>query len=138
MSKRMLSFLFNTMLSFYTKVLMNVCVIIFSETPFRQATMRAINKAKLYSLIASFKSCGAGLQVQFPITITDPAMVKLGDKVSIAAYVHIWGGGKVKIGSRVMIGAHSCITSLTHNYKEKVMVFKFNVNISENIFSRIR
>jgi acetyltransferase-like isoleucine patch superfamily enzyme len=48
-------------------------------------------------------------------------MVELGDKVSLAAYVHIWGGGEVSIGDRVMVGTHTSITSLTHNYQEEEM-----------------
>ena len=43
-------------------------------------------------------------------------MIEIGDDVSIAAYVHIWGEGSVRIGNRVMIGSHSAITSVTHDH----------------------
>jgi len=45
----------------------------------------------------------------------------LGSDVSIASFVHIWGGGGVTIGDRVMIGAHTSITSLTHDYTQVEM-----------------
>jgi acetyltransferase-like isoleucine patch superfamily enzyme len=47
--------------------------------------------------------------------------VSVGDDVSIAAYVHIWGGGGVDIGDRVMIGTHTSISSLTHDPNAGVM-----------------
>ncbi|TWU55222.1 putative acetyltransferase [Rubripirellula reticaptiva] len=41
----------------------------------------------------------------------------MGDCVYLASYVHIWGGGGVEIGNNVMIGTHSSITSITHDYR---------------------
>ena len=50
---------------------------------------------------------------QWPVTITGDVCV--GDRVSMAAYVHIWGEGGVSIGSGVMIGSHTAIVSITHD-----------------------
>jgi len=80
-----------------------------------------INTAKMTVLVRSLKSCGSHLLVQFPVMITHPDCVELGDNVSFAAYVHIWGGGCVSIGNRVMVGANSSISSLTHDYNQKYM-----------------
>lgn len=61
--------------------------------------------------------------IQHPITVAGGSAVIIGNDVSIAAYVHIWGHGGVTIGDRVMIGTHTSITSLTHDYNEDVMRF---------------
>jgi maltose O-acetyltransferase len=56
-----------------------------------------------------------------PVVIAQPECVDIGAEVSIAAFVHIWGGGGVKIGRHVMIGSHSAITSITHDYRRRDM-----------------
>lgn len=65
--------------------------------------------------------CGERVWIQEPITIEGAECVSLGTDVSFAAYVHIWGSGGVTIGNRVMIGTHTSITSLTHDYTKKEM-----------------
>ncbi len=64
----------------------------------------------------NLRRCGARLSLQFPLTITHPESVELGDNVSLAAFVHIRGKGGVQIGNKVMVGAHTSISSLTHDY----------------------
>jgi maltose O-acetyltransferase len=44
-----------------------------------------------------------------------PKKVKIGKNVSIAEFVHMWGGGGIEIGDHTIIAAHSCITSMTHD-----------------------
>jgi maltose O-acetyltransferase len=103
------------------RALDHLCVLIYSQERIVSALERSINKAKLSRLKSRLKSCGKELRVQFPVTITEPHLVVVGDHVSFAAYVHIWGGGGVTIGSRVMIGTHTSITSLTHDYQRDNM-----------------
>lgn len=67
------------------------------------------------------KSCGERVWIQEPITIEGAEFVSLGSDVSFAAYVHLWGSGGVTIGDRVMIGAHTSISSLTHDYTSHEM-----------------
>jgi len=74
-------------------------------------------------LLATLSSHGENILIQHPITVAGASAVTIGNDVSIAAYVHIWGHGGVSIGHRVMIGAHTSITSLTHDYNEDVMRF---------------
>lgn len=55
----------------------------------------------------------------------------------IAEYVHIWGEGGIEIGENVLIGAHSVITSLTHDKEAPIyknsLVFK-KVRIKDNVW----
>ncbi|MDW7775558.1 MAG: acyltransferase [Methanosarcinales archaeon] len=78
-------------------------------------------KLKKSILINQLESCGKGFSMQFPIEISGTENLEIGDNVSIASFVHIWGGGGVKIGNRVMIGSHVAITSLTHDYNKRIM-----------------
>ena len=66
--------------------------------------------------IGLLKECGVRFAVQMPVCLAQPDSIEIGDDVSFAAYVHIWGGGGVVIGSRVMVGTHTSITSLTHDH----------------------
>lgn len=80
-----------------------------------------INEAKRLRLEATLKSCGHNVSFQFPIQISQPECVSIGSNVAFASFVHIWGGGGVTIGNRVMIGSHTAITSITHNYTQEIM-----------------
>jgi maltose O-acetyltransferase len=70
------------------------------------------------------------------VVIHSPKSVIIGDHVSIAEFVHIWGYGKVSIGNGVMIASHCRITSQTHNVdiatrRENVVK---PVNIGDNVW----
>lgn len=56
-----------------------------------------------------------------PIRIDGAENVELGDDVAIGPFVHMWGLGGIKIGNRVMIGAHSAITSEGHDFYKDFM-----------------
>jgi len=88
---------------------------------FDNATYRAISTARLHVLKSSLRKSGDNISVFYPVKIEQPKNVTLGSDVSIASFVHIWGGGGVTIGDRVMIGAHTSITSLTHDYTQVEM-----------------
>jgi len=66
--------------------------------------------------VGPFQACGERVRFQQPLLIAQPEMVAIGDDVSFAAYVHIWGAGGVCIGARTMIGSHTAISSVTHDY----------------------
>ncbi len=80
-----------------------------------------INYAKLTYIKKTLRQCGENVNFQFPVYICQPDCIEIGNNVSIAAYIHIWGSGGVKIGDRVMIGSHTAISSLTHDYCSKNM-----------------
>jgi len=103
------------------EVFERLCILIYSHERAITALEKSINKARLTRLRSRLKSCGKEFVVQFPVTITEPHLVELGQKVSFAAYVHIWGGGGIRIGSRVMVGTHTSISSLTHDYNSENM-----------------
>ena len=74
--------------------------------------------AKLRRLL---KKSHRGLKMQRPIVIQHPECVEIGDGVSIAAFLHIWGGGGVTIGDRVLIASHVSIVSETHDHTKHPM-----------------
>jgi maltose O-acetyltransferase len=49
------------------------------------------------------------------VVIHSPENVGVGNHVEIAEFVHIWGNGGVDIEDFSIIGAHSIITTLTHD-----------------------
>lgn len=61
------------------------------------------------------KQSHTGLKIQHPVVIEHPEKVEIGSGVTIAAFLHIWGGGGVQIGDRVMIGSHVAIASEGHD-----------------------
>jgi len=61
-------------------------------------------------------SSHTGLRIQHPVVIEHPEKVRIGRGCSIAAFLHIWGGGGVTIGDRVLIASHASIVSETHDY----------------------
>jgi acetyltransferase-like isoleucine patch superfamily enzyme len=67
------------------------------------------------------KHCGDRLQTQRPFVIIGPRQIEIGDDVSFAAFLHIWGFGGVTIGNRVTIASHVAITSSTHDPRAEVM-----------------
>ena len=83
------------------------------------------------------KACGKNCSVQWPIQVTGRSQVELGDDVSIASYVHMWGEGGIKIGNRVMIASHTAIASLTHDYSQHDMfntIVKGKVTIDDDVW----
>lgn len=62
-------------------------------------------------------ACGTGVSLQWPVVINSADRVRVGDRVSINAFVHIWGSGGVTIGDDSLIASHVAITSLTHDAK---------------------
>jgi maltose O-acetyltransferase len=70
--------------------------------------------ARRRALLERLRSCGKNVSVRDPIALEVPELISIGDNVSIASFVHIWGNGGVTIGPRTMIASHVAITSATH------------------------
>lgn len=72
--------------------------------------------------------CGANVTLYQPLVFYGPEALDIGDNTAVAAFVHIWCGGRVVIGANCMIGSHVAISSLTHDYTQadmsKTMVAK--------------
>jgi len=84
-----------------------------------------------------FRHFGKNCTIYFPIKVEHKQGVSIRNNVSINSYVHIWGTGGVTIGNNVMIAAHVCITSATHDHSKeemiKVQVLKETV-IQDNVW----
>lgn len=61
------------------------------------------------------KKIGSNSHIYPNVIIHVPNMVSLGERVNIAEYVHMWGGGGIEIGDNVIIASHTVITSQTHS-----------------------
>ncbi len=79
--------------------------------------MRYLRLAETRQLAQRFKFCGEKVDIYSPVYISAPEKLHVGDRVSMAPFVHIWADGGLYIGNRVMIGSHAAVTSLTHDYK---------------------
>ena len=76
---------------------------------------------KVSILVAKLKKCGSDVTIFMPVIIQNPENVEIGNQVSIAPFVHMWGLGGIKLGDRVMIASHCAITSLSHDYAQENM-----------------
>lgn len=72
-------------------------------------------------MLVGLKRVGHPVRLEYPVSFHQPERIEIGNSVHFAEYVHIWGGGGVIIGNRVMIGSHTAITSVTHDYASDVM-----------------
>lgn len=100
-------------------------------------TREIIDSIKTQKIEKKLKKCGKDLWIQFPIIIEGFSYMELGNKVAFAAFVHIWGSGGIKIGDNVIIGAHTSISSITHDYNSEVMfgtIVTKEVNIGNNVW----
>jgi acetyltransferase-like isoleucine patch superfamily enzyme len=77
--------------------------------------LNAINRYRTENIYEALGSYGDNVSMQMPIRIEGAEKVKIGSRVSIAAFVHIWGNGGVEIGDDTLIASHVAITSLTHD-----------------------
>ena len=99
---------------------------------------RLFRKIRTSIFLHGLKEKGKYISLFFPLTIEGKSNVSIGSNTGIGSYVHIRGGGGVKIGSNVLIAAHCCITSLGHNYhsskiREGSMISK-SVSIEDDVW----
>ena len=80
-----------------------------------------LQNAQRTGLLSRFKSCGRDVSIYMPVRIDNPEQVEVGSNVGIGPFVHMWGGGGIKIGNRVMIGAHVALTSQGHDWHREIM-----------------
>ncbi len=66
------------------------------------------------------KKIGANSHIYPDVIIHSPHLVSLGEKVNIAEFVHMWGGGGIEIGDNVIIASHTVITSQTHDKDSEI------------------
>ncbi len=67
------------------------------------------------TLMSQFAACGENVSIQMPVVINHADHLRVGARVSINAFVHIWALGGVTIGDDTLIASHVAITSLTHD-----------------------
>jgi acetyltransferase-like isoleucine patch superfamily enzyme len=93
--------------------------------PIRVLIFSKINEylveSQKHMLLKQLNSYGEGCHFYWPFYISDPGNLEIGNHVSIGTYVHMWCHGGIKIGDRVMIGSHTAITSVTHDYEQENM-----------------
>jgi maltose O-acetyltransferase len=75
---------------------------------------RSLQQLRSDALRRQFASCGTGVSIQWPVVVNGADHLRVGNNVSINAFVHIWAQGGVTIGDSTLIASHVAITSLTH------------------------
>jgi len=75
---------------------------------------RWIQELRAEALRRRFASCGQAVSIQWPVVINGADHLRVGNNVSINAFVHIWAQGGVTIGDSTLIASHVSISSLTH------------------------
>ena len=107
------------MLSLFATVVRDLLHLVL-RWPFARRALHELSHANMRindnALLKSFRSCGSNVTIHMPVTIVTPECVEVGANVSIAHYVHIWGAGGLIIGDDVMIGTHTSISTVTHDY----------------------
>lgn len=95
--------------------------------PYRVKLFKKINdyllESQEYTLKQTMKHCGERVHLYVPLHLCFPNCLEIGDDTTIGTFVHMWCLGGISIGNRVMIGSHTAITSLTHDYTQKDMRF---------------
>ena len=90
-----------------------------AEPTFVQKLLRRVDhwlaRQRNATLMRQLAACGEGVSIQQPVVINDAAHLRVGARVSINAFVHIWATGGVTIGDDTLIASHVAITSLTHD-----------------------
>lgn len=83
------------------------------------------NRSKIKTLFIKhkFKSFGKRSIISYTSILRQKENISIGSDTGIGEFVHIWGGGEVQIGNRVLIASHVSITSVTHNYNSNDMRF---------------
>ena len=76
---------------------------------------RWLDAQRRKALLRQFAACGENVSLQLPVVINHPDHLRVGARVSINAFVHIWALGGVTIGDDTLIASHVAITSLTHD-----------------------
>lgn len=98
---------------------------------------RIFKKIRIKLYLRTCKEKGNNISLYFPLTIEARFNVSIGNNSAISTYCHIWGAGGVKIGNDVLIAAHCCITSQTHDTSCEIlrgrMIFK-KVVIEDNVW----
>lgn len=84
-------------------------------TKINRRFLREVDTRVLAWRLRDLGRLGEGVTCWGPVTLLGREKISLGNQVSIAGYLHIWGQGGVEIRDDVMIGSHVAISSVTHD-----------------------
>jgi acetyltransferase-like isoleucine patch superfamily enzyme len=76
---------------------------------------RWLHDRRVAALRKTFAACGAGGSIDLPVIIRGGEHLRLGARVSINAFTHIWAQGGLAIGDDTLVASHVAITTLTHD-----------------------
>lgn len=79
-----------------------------------------LDEAEIQVYQRRLKRVGTGGYIWPTVYFHSPENIEFGDVVTVASFVHIWGAGGVTVGNHVMIGSHTAISSVTHDYTASV------------------
>ena len=61
--------------------------------------IQVVDENRLNALMIQFKRCGSDVTIFMPVIIQNPEKVEIGNQVSIAPFVHMWGGGGLRLAT---------------------------------------
>lgn len=102
-------------------IFIKIIKLIIKDNFFYEYLNKYLDELRDKKLKERLKSCGKKIRLRQPIVIESPGYVEIGNNVSFASFVHIWGRGGVKIGDNTMIASHVAITSSGHKYEYEKM-----------------
>lgn len=82
---------------------------------------RFFEDRKRFRFLNKLKNYGKNVLIRQPVCFEGIEFIQIGSDVSIAAFVHMWGYGGIKIGDRVMIASHAVLTTITHDHTKEIM-----------------
>lgn len=72
-------------------------------------------RARLHRALLRYLLDAPTLEVHFPVCIEPITNLRVGKRVAINAFVHIWANAPVTIGDHSMLASHVRITTSTHD-----------------------
>lgn len=76
---------------------------------------RWLHDRRVAEIRRRFAACGPNFSLDLPAVIRGEEHIRIGARVSINAFVHIWGQGGLAIGDDTLIASHVSLTTLTHD-----------------------
>ena len=76
---------------------------------------RWLHDRRVAALKRTFAACGPDVSIDLPAIFRGGEKLRIGSRVSINAFVHIWAQGGLVIGDDTLIASHVAITTLTHD-----------------------
>jgi acetyltransferase-like isoleucine patch superfamily enzyme len=73
-----------------------------------------LDRHRAERIVGRCASVGRSVLLRMPVVVYHPEKLTIGDQVDIGEFVVLRAGAGLTIGSRVLIAAHACLTTVGH------------------------